>query len=178
MKKYIKTALATLALLAVGTSCSETVDTSLLRREESEKAFASYSGDANYSKQTLGGFSGKDAFVYMQWLERGAETAPSPRATDYVRINYRGYLLSSWAKDSNSGLFQSNFDKTMPDAMQVSNMIPGFALALQKMKVGDRVSVLIPWYLAYGAVAQLSIPAYSALRFEIKLTEVLGDSPE
>ncbi len=156
-------------------SCTENVDVSQQRRYDSEQAFAPFATNAAYQKVTVPGFVGNDAFVYMQWLEHGSGTA-SPAMTDYVRVHYRGYLLTSWAKDNTQGLFESNFDQEVVSPRLVSGTIPGFAAALQNMKVGDRVSVVIPWYLAYGSAAQGSIPSYSALRFELRLLAIDGNT--
>lgn len=159
-----------LFLASVG--CSKTIDTSLERRERNEKAFAEYASKEGYSKQSLPGMIGKDAFVYMQWIARGSETGEYPKASDLVQMHYRGTFLTS------GGQFDSNFDREANtlEPMRVYSLVPGMAIALQNMRVGDHVRVVIPWYLGYGAVDRQIIPSYSALLFEVKLNKIIGDA--
>lgn len=161
--------------------CNETIDTDQQRRYDNEQAFAKFASKSDYEAKTLPGLFGKDAIVYMKWLERpnldGKQVSPSHTA--YVRINYRGSELVSWLKDG-SGLFNENYNESRPNPMRVSDQILGMRIALQHMQVGDKVSVAIPWYLAYGSTGKTSgyrtiIPPYLAMHFEVSLIEIVGE---
>lgn len=169
MMRYLSALLLGLVLLS---SCSDTIDTSLENRERNEKAFAEYATRRNYSQVRIPGLMGRDGFVYMEWLSRGADTAPMPKVSDLVRMHYRGYFLTTGTQ------FDGNFDREAQtiDPVRVYSYIPGMSVALQNMRVGDHVQIIIPWYLAYGQMGRGSIPAYSALRFEVRLNEIVGDA--
>lgn len=168
--------LAVLSLVVMGlASCTESVDLSEQRRYDSEQVFNSFATNSAYEKVTVPGIVGADNFVYMQWIERGSGTE-KPRMTDYVRVHYRGHLLTSWAADPTQGLFQSNFDQEVVSPMLVSSTVVGHAIALQNMRVGDRAHVIIPWYLAYGSRTVSGIPSFSALHFELRLIAIDGST--
>lgn len=173
MKFISRTALSILATasLLLG-SCSESIDGVEQRRYNNEQAFKTFATNSNYKAVTSPGYYGKSSIIYMQWLEQGS--GETPKATDYVRINYTGHLLTSWVQDG-SGMFDSQNSSNPKAKLRVSGYIPGMRIALENMKVGDHVNVIIPWYLAYGADNNGVIPSYSALHFDLKLHSIAGD---
>ncbi len=44
-------------------------------------------------------------------------------------------------------------------------------LFLQQMRIGERASLLLPWYAAYGALGNDLVPAYANIRMEIEIIE-------
>ena len=54
-----------------------------------------------------------------------------------------------------------------------SQVVPGMQMALQKMEVGDKWEVVIPWRLGYGSMQSGVIPAYSPLRFTVTLDAIV-----
>lgn len=174
LTKRIALGIGIVATLILG-SCSETIDVARQRQYDNEQAFLKFADSTGYERISLPGMY-SDAYVYIKWLEKGMGTS-KPKMTDYIRMHYRGYLLTSWVKDQ-SGLFDSNYGSTNPRPTAISRtkegLIEGMGIALQSMVEGDHVSVVIPWYLAYGANIMPSIPSYSALRFEVKLLKIEG----
>ena len=84
--------------------------------------------------------------------------------TSQVKIYYKGYLFDEYVFDDWSKHITT---------MNVNSSITGFAVALQKMKRGDKWKVYIPWELGYGASGSGSkIPPYSALIFELELVQI------
>ena len=61
---------------------------------------------------------------------------------------------------------------TCPDALRLSDVIEGWQVALQKMHVGDKWIIYIPYAMGYGIKSFDSIPAYSTLIFEVELLGV------
>lgn len=173
MKHIFRAALSLLATASlILASCSESIDGEEQRRYNNEQAFKTFVSNSSYKAVTSPGYYGQSSVVYIQWLEQG--TGERPKATDYVRINYSGHLLTSWAEDG-SGLFDANTSPNPKATSRVSGYIPGVRIALENMKVGDHVNVIIPWYLAYGARGTALIPSYSALHFDLKLHSIAGD---
>jgi FKBP-type peptidyl-prolyl cis-trans isomerase FkpA len=104
--------------------------------------------------------------VYVAATKEG--TGKTPKAGDYVKVNYTAQLLSG-----------KTFDKTEPDkpfVFQVGyrQVVAGLDAAVAKMKIGTKSTFYIPAELGYGAAAVgTSIPANSALVYEVELLEVL-----
>ena len=55
--------------------------------------------------------------------------------------------------------------------LQLSGVITGWGEVLQRMEVGDRWKVYIPWEYAYGSSGTTGILGYSALVFDITLLD-------
>lgn len=116
--------------------------------------------------------------------EHAGDKAYMPCYNDTVRLNYRGWLMSTEYEDDegNRAASMSIFAQTYygafsaataaPSQMGVSSGIEGYATALQYMTPGDDWNVYIPQQLAYKETASAAIPAYSTLLFRINLVGV------
>jgi FKBP-type peptidyl-prolyl cis-trans isomerase len=94
-------------------------------------------------------------------LKRG--TGPSPKATDMVRVNYRGAFIDGTIFDASG---------EGPAPFRVDGVIDGWTEALQLMKVGDRWQLVIPSDLAYGPQGDGPIPPHATLVFEVELVGI------
>jgi FKBP-type peptidyl-prolyl cis-trans isomerase len=91
-----------------------------------------------------------------------------PRSGQEVTVNYEGRLLANGKK------FDSSFDRREPFTFMtgVGRVIPGWDLMIQEMKLGEKRTVIIPWWLAYGAAGRPPvIPPKASLVFEIELLD-------
>lgn len=116
--------------------------------------------------------------VYMKVLEVGeGSNRISPLYTDTVSVYYRGELINGTVFDQNySGDLDTEVHVPTHFALQADQtdgLIVGWITALQYMKEGDRVELYIPSALGYGTQSQLSIPANSVLKFDLKLEKVI-----
>lgn len=68
----------------------------------------------------------------------------TPKATDGVKVHYRGTLVDGKTE------FDSSIKRGQPITFQVKGVIPGWTEALQLMKVGAKWRLFIPTNLAYG----------------------------
>ena len=102
--------------------------------------------------------------------------AGCPIYTDTVSVHYRGNLIPS-ATYTAGYQFDTSYDGDLnvtyarPTQFAVSAVVDGFCTALQKMHIGDRWDVYIPYQLGYGKTASSTntIPAYSTLIFDLSL---------
>ena len=102
--------------------------------------------------------------IYYKVLETGEGTI-SPGARSIVTVHYTGSLIDG-------RIFDNSYERNCPDALRLSDVIVGWQVALQKMHVGDKWIIYIPYTLGYGNKNTDSIPAYSTLVFEVKLLAV------
>ncbi len=92
----------------------------------------------------------------------------TPDSNSVVRTHYRGTLI-------NGKQFDSSYDRGEPTEFPVGGVIAGWTEALQKMKVGSKWKLYIPYNLAYGERgAGGDIGPYQALVFEIELLDIVG----
>jgi FKBP-type peptidyl-prolyl cis-trans isomerase len=101
-------------------------------------------------------------------LRQGQPNGPAPTLGDQVRCNYKGTLL-------NGNEFDSSAKNGRPAEFSVSDVIPGWTEALQKMHVGDKWQLFIPPKLAYDMRPPRGAPIEpgSLLVFEIELLDVV-----
>jgi FKBP-type peptidyl-prolyl cis-trans isomerase len=87
-----------------------------------------------------------------------------------VTVRYAGWLYSTTAPDNKGSQFDAG---TLQPFVLGTNVIPGFTMGIQGMRVGGLRRVVIPPDLAYGAAGRPpSIPGNSTLLFEIELLAV------
>jgi len=119
---------------------------------------------ANYKKEA--GVKTTASGLAYQVLKEG--NGATPKATDMVQVNYVGKLIDGTVFDESKGT---------PAEFRVDQVIKGWTEILQLMKVGEKVKVVIPQELAYGArFAGEKIPPFSTLVFEIELLKVSAAS--
>jgi len=94
---------------------------------------------------------------------------PSPKATDTVKVNYRGTFI-----DGNE--FDSSYSRNMPAEFPLNGVIPCWTEGVQKMKVGGKATLVCPSDLAYGDEGRSSIPGGATLVFDIELLSIGGSA--
>lgn len=115
-----------------------------------------------------------NAYVLMRWFNDTTKTSGNfvPLYTSTVDVKYYGQLY-------NNEPFDSSYNSVTPgDSLfrcTPGSVIKGWAIALERMHVGDSVEVLIPSEQAYGSSTSGKIQPYSALNFKIKLVNVAGE---
>jgi FKBP-type peptidyl-prolyl cis-trans isomerase len=71
-------------------------------------------------------------------------------------------------------MFDSSVQRGQPAEFNVGQVIPGWTMALQKMKVGDKWMIYIPSDLAYGERGSRgAIGPNEVLVFEVELLAIL-----
>jgi FKBP-type peptidyl-prolyl cis-trans isomerase FklB len=111
------------------------------------------------------------SFVLIHYFNERTDdpNALKPIYTSTVDVRYRLELYNGVACDSSStlteygpGVYRS----------QLSNLIDGWAAAVCNMNVGDTAEVIVPYALGYGTTSSGSVPAYSNLKFNIRLVDI------
>ncbi|MEO6366014.1 MAG: FKBP-type peptidyl-prolyl cis-trans isomerase [Luteimonas sp.] len=91
-----------------------------------------------------------------------------PKATDAVRVHYKGTLLDGTT-------FDSSYDRKEPAVFPLSQVAPGWAEGVQLMPVGSKYKLWIPSSLGYGEKGTPGgpIPPNATLVFEVELLEIV-----
>ena len=104
----------------------------------------------------------------LVYRELVAGTGASPKATDKVKVNYRGTLV-------NGTEFDSSYKRNMPAEFGLNMVIPCWTEGVQRMKVGGKSQLVCPADIAYGDRGSPPLISGGAtLIFEI---ELLGVTP-
>ncbi len=122
---------------------------------------------ADYAK-TKGVKKTETGLLYQVLTEgKGAK----PKATDTVKVNYRGTLPDGTE-------FDSSYKRGEPVSFQVNQIIPGWQEALVMMPKGSKWKIVLPPELGYGDKgAGRAIGPNQTLVFEIELMEIGGAAP-
>ncbi|MDP2138383.1 MAG: FKBP-type peptidyl-prolyl cis-trans isomerase [Candidatus Didemnitutus sp.] len=82
-------------------------------------------------------------------------------------VHYEGRLIGGQK-------FDSSHDRGQPYVFRVGTgaVIKGWDEAFSTMKKGEKRTLIIPWWLAYGASGKGPIPAHATLLFDVDLLEV------
>ena len=150
----------------------------LMKKEEVQKAQAEYEAQLNERHeleigeieeylQKNPGMKKMETGVYLKTIKTGNGEKVEPLQT--VKVHYTGRFV-----DGN--VFDSSVERGTPFEFTVGagQVIPGWDATVSNMKVGDKVTVLIPSDLAYGEGRQ-GIPPYTPLVFDIELLEVVKE---
>ncbi len=89
----------------------------------------------------------------------------SPKASDTVKVHYRGTL-------TNGQEFDSSYRRNEPAAFPLNRVIPCWTEGVQKIKVGGKAKLVCPSNLAYGSRGVPGIPPNSTLIFEVELLDI------
>ncbi|KHK56675.1 peptidylprolyl isomerase [Ralstonia sp. A12] len=104
--------------------------------------------------------------VIVQTLTKG--TGPSPKASDTVKVHYRGTLTDG--KE-----FDSSYKRGQPISFPLNRVIPCWTEGVQKMQVGGKAKLTCPAATAYGAQGVPgTIPPNATLNFEVELLGIGG----
>ncbi|MBG8554237.1 FKBP-type peptidyl-prolyl cis-trans isomerase [Hymenobacter guriensis] len=128
-----------------------------IKDDEAIRAYLTTNNITNFTKTESG--------LYLVPITEGTG-AQVVKGTSY-QVKYIGQLL-------NGTKFDSSIDNGSPCGcfnvlVGANSVIAGWEEALLLMKVGDRKTLLIPSYMAYGASASGVIPADSPLMFDIEV---------
>jgi len=96
-------------------------------------------------------------------------TGASPKATDTVKVHYKGTFPDSGKE------FDSSYKRGEPIEFPLQGVIPCWTEGVQLMKVGGKAKLTCPASIAYGARgAGGVIPPNATLNFEVELLGIKG----
>ncbi len=133
-----------------------------VEKEQSEKAMAA-------NKTFMEAHAAQDGVMItesgLQYriIEEG--TGPNPGPEDVVRVHYLGTLV-------NGTEFDSSYSRGEPIDFPLGRVIPGWVEGIQLVKEGGKIELVMGPELGYGSQATPSIPANSALKFEVELLKI------
>ncbi len=108
-------------------------------------------------------------FVYR---ETKAGTGASPKATDKVKVHYKGTLIDGT-------VFDSSIDRNEPVTFPLNGVIPCWTQGVQLMKVGGSARLVCPSALAYGDEGRPPrIKGGATLVFDVQLLSIEKDAPK
>ena len=102
----------------------------------------------------------------LMYILRLPGKGPSPQKGARLTVNYEGHLL-------NGTKFDSSYDRGHPFrfTLGVGEVIKGWDEGFLEMHKGEKRTLIVPYWLAYGDAQQGQIPPKSTLVFEVELVD-------
>ena len=104
----------------------------------------------------------------LQYVVKKEGTGKQPTLNDVVSVKYTGRLIDGTVFDSTDKNNAGN-----PVTFPLSSVVQGWQEGLQLMKEGAEYNLILPAALGYGEQTVGSIPANSALIFDVALVKVM-----
>jgi FKBP-type peptidyl-prolyl cis-trans isomerase FkpA len=102
----------------------------------------------------------------MVFKSLGGGSGESPKASDTVKVNYKGTLTDGTE-------FDSSYKRGQPAEFPLMGVIPCWTEGVQKMKVGEKAKLVCPSNIAYGDQGRPpTIPGGATLVFEVELVGI------
>jgi FKBP-type peptidyl-prolyl cis-trans isomerase len=103
----------------------------------------------------------------LRYLVHAPGEGKPPARGALVVVHYDGFLM-------NGTKFDSSRDRGEPFQFRVGTdaVIKGWDEAFLTMKKGEKRTLLIPYWLAYGEAGRGPIPPKATLRFEVELLDI------
>ena len=135
-------------------------ETQLAERRDQEKT------EIEEYLQKNPGLKQNDLGYYLKSVKKGTGDKVEPLQT--VKVHYTGRFVDGTEFDSSEG------GEPFVFTVGAGQVIPGWDAVVSSMKVGDKVTVLLPSDLAYGEGTR-GIPPYTPLVFDIELLEIVKE---
>jgi peptidylprolyl isomerase len=103
----------------------------------------------------------------LRYIERHPGTGNPPSPGREIVVHYEGYFLDGKK-------FDSSRDRGAPYVFRVGTgaVIKGWDEAFATMKLGEKRTLIVPWWLAYGEAGKGPIPPRTSLVFEVELVDI------
>jgi FKBP-type peptidyl-prolyl cis-trans isomerase len=132
---------------------------------EAEKQKAPGAAYLSMAAAAAGAVKTASGLVYRE-LKPG--TGESPKASDTVKVHYRGTLVDGTE-------FDSSYKRNEPTQFPLTGVIKCWTEGVQLMKVGGKSTLACPPEIAYGPAGHPpTIPPGATLVFEIELLEIIA----
>jgi FKBP-type peptidyl-prolyl cis-trans isomerase len=105
------------------------------------------------------------------------ETNPQgtkPSLGDEVSVYYQMYTLSGGLIDST----ETAAKKPLKFPLGINYLLPGMERGISLMRMGEKMTLLLPYYLAFGSASYPDVPAYSPIRVEMQLADVRTEAKQ
>jgi FKBP-type peptidyl-prolyl cis-trans isomerase len=141
----------------------------LLSERRAAAAAEETAAAGSFLAEAAGAAGAKKTDSGLVYLSTTEGSGASPKATDRVKVHYKGML-----RDGSE--FDSSIGRGQPAVFNLNRVVPCWTEGLQLMKVGGKAKLTCPAELAYGERGVPGrIPPGAPLVFEVELIEIVPE---
>ena len=167
--KHNQVNLLIIVLFALGLgACSKSLDTTdESQLEKNEKSIQDY-----LTTNNLSATKDSSGLYYIKQVSnpQGAKA----KVGDEVAVFYKIYRLDGMLLESTDTTRQ----KPLRFPFGANYHLPGVERGISLMREGEKMTLLLPFYLAYGNIGYDQLPAYSPVRVELELVQVRAEAQQ
>ncbi|WP_338873398.1 FKBP-type peptidyl-prolyl cis-trans isomerase [Spirosoma sp. SC4-14] len=157
MRKFHLSILSALFMLGLASCMKESADPSSEYFKQNDQQIKAYTDTSKLSWQST-----SSGLYYA--ITTANSTAKKATVGDQAEFSYKSYNLSGALVDSTTA------GSPVYYPLGIQAILAGLEEGLLLMHEGERATFLLPSYLAYGSAAvNANLPAYSVVRFDVKL---------
>lgn len=161
---YLLVLMAACSLVACNPDLASSDEDAIVQNEESIQKYLS-AKNLSATRDTSG----------MYYVLRGTNPAGTRAGVgDEVSLYYQLYTMDNFLLDST----ETTAKKPFVFPLGVNFHLPGVERAITLLRTGDKATLLLPFYLAFGNVNYPGLPAYSAIRVELEIDKVRTESTQ
>ncbi|KXU35327.1 peptidylprolyl isomerase [Cephaloticoccus primus] len=109
----------------------------------------------------------------LMYVPRAAGKGPTPDVGDELVVHYEGRLLEGSVFDSSRAAHGDQPGQPLRFRVGLGQVIKGWDEAFLNMRAGDKRTLIIPYWLAYGVQGRPPrIPPRATLIFDVELLEI------
>ena len=160
-----KIVLWVLVLITVGVaSCMKSVDNQdEIKVTENDNTILKYLSDSIKAAKDPSGY---------YYLKRKTNAAgDTAKLGDAATVKLTGYIIN----DNGTASTVPVTSDTVSFPVGAGTLIYGVELGIGKVRTGEKISLFLPYYLAFGNSARTNIPAYSAIRMEMEFIKTRNE---
>ncbi|HYC04489.1 MAG TPA: FKBP-type peptidyl-prolyl cis-trans isomerase [Azospirillaceae bacterium] len=123
---------------------------------------------ADYKRQP--GVIALPSGVVYKVLRPGKGVPPNARLFDEVRVHYEGKLIDGT-------VFDSSYRRDEASLFRLDKLVRGWQEVIPLMKIGEKVEMVVPAEMGYGAKGKGTVPPGATMVFTMELFEVVPGTP-
>lgn len=156
--------MAVLGMTACQDKLDNTDEDQLTKNEESIQNYLS-ANNLSATRDSSGLY-----FVKRETNPQGSK----PKIGEEVKVHYQMYTLDGALIDSTDRAAK----KPVQFPLGINYLLPGMERGISLMRTGEKMTLLLPFYLAFGNASYPKVPAYAPIRVEMQLVDVRNEAKQ
>ena len=157
MKRYRLGLLYLMAIIVGLSGCMSNDNPDEEKIAENETAIQEF-----LKADSLGDKAARDSSGLYYIIRKSNASGERAKRGDAASVRFTGYLLNG------TKVLSIKNDSTLSFPVDGYTTFPGLERAIYLMKTGEKATFMLPYYLGFGSVDQVNIPAYSVIRLEVE----------